>query len=161
MTGMWKQKNAWVDQVLVGLDRVGIAGLRAAVKKAAESGLTEREAVVDFLLDALEPENYIPDRGDEAYRTALWREYLRFRGEEIRDTFSGVEVTIRGGAGEERDTLAKLLGSVLEEFELKPIVTSGEGGGDPEIEILGETIARGIPGRRELREAVRKSISGW
>jgi len=158
---MWKQKNAWVDQVLVGLDRVGIAGLRAAVKKAADSGLTEREAVVDLILDALDAENYIPDRGDEAYRTAMWREYLRFKGEEIRDTFTGIEVTIRGGAGERRDALAGLLGSVLEEFELKPIVTLAAGGGDPEIEILGETIARGFLGRRELKEAVRKSISGW
>lgn len=160
---MLRFKHAGVSQVLVGLDRVGITGLGRALKKAAGSGLTDREAIVDLLMDSLEEDNYIPDRLDEAYRTALWREYLRHMGEEIRHLYSEIEVTVRGGGGK-RDEFVANLESVLEKLELKPLITyapGGETGPEIQLEISGETIVSGYQGRRELEEAVRKSISGW
>jgi len=159
---MMKFKSVGTDQVLVGLNRVGIVGLTDALKKAAQSGLTGRTAVTEMLMATLEADNYIPKNDDE-YRAALWREYLRYTGGDIRPFFSEINVTVRGAEGKERDEFVEAVESVFAEFELKPVVAyvaAGDDGPNPQLVVFDETIVMGYRGRNHLKAAVHKAISG-
>ena len=153
-----------VSQVLVGLHRVGIVGLRQASEKVAAAGLAGRQEIVDFLLSELGADNFIPEGQEEAFRTALWREYLRFVGGDFSEFFSEIEVTVGGEPGENRDSLVERCTLVLAEFELRPVVDlagANEGGPDPELVIGGTTVARGLPSRKSLRATIRQRLSDW
>ena len=153
-----------MSQVLVGLHRVGIVGLHQACEKASAADLGGREEIVDCLLVELAADNFIPNGQEEAYRTALWREYLRFLGENFSEYFSEIEVTVRGEPGEDRDRLADLCASVLAEFELRPALefaAADEEGPDPQLVIGGATVARGLPSRRSLKATLRQRLSDW
>jgi len=157
-------KDYSVTQILVGLYRVGVVGLQDSLKRAAASGLTDREQVVDLLVQELAAKNYVPDRQVEAFRIALWREYLRHRGLDFRAFFSKVEITVRGAPGEARDRFVELVRTALAEHELEPVVTfEDEAGGDPgpQLVVRGEVVARGELSPRSVRLAVRKSLSDW
>ena len=153
-----------VSQVLVGLHRVGIVGLHQACEKASGAGLGRREEVVDFLLAELAAGNFIPAGQEQAYRIALWREYLRFIGEDFSEFFSEIEVAIRGEPGEDRDRLADLCVSVFADFELRPAFEFGEPGDDgssPQLLIGDETVSRGVPSRKSLKATIRQRLSDW
>lgn len=154
-----------VSQVLIGLHRVGIVGLRQACEKVAAVGLAGRQEIVDFLLSELGADNFIPVGQEEAFRTALWREYLRFVGGDFSEFFSEIEVTVGGEPGENRDSLVERCTLVLAEFELRPVVDlagANQGGGpDPELVIGGTTVARGLPSRKSLRATIRQRLSDW
>lgn len=153
-----------VSQVLVGLHRVGIVGLRQASEKVAAAGLAGRQEIVDFLLSELGADNFIPEGQEEALRTALWREYLRFVGGDFSEFFSEIEVTVGGEPGKNRDSLVERCTLVLAEFELRPVVDlagANEGGPDPELVIGGTTVARGLPSRKSLRATIRQRLSDW
>jgi hypothetical protein len=153
-----------VSQVLVGLHRVGLVGLRQACEKAAASALAAREEIVDFLRAELAADNFIPEGQQEAYRTALWREYLRSVGEDFSEFFSEIPVTVRGEPGEDRDRLAGLCASVLADFELRPVAEYADAdkeGPNPQLDIGGTTIARGLPSRKSLKATVRHRLSDW
>ncbi|MDH3813860.1 MAG: hypothetical protein OEV48_05210 [Acidobacteriota bacterium] len=154
-----------MSQVLVGLHRVGIVGLRQACEKVAAVGLAGRQEIVDFLLSELGADNFIPVGQEEAFRTALWREYLRFVGGDFSEFFSEIEVTVGGEPGENRDSLVERCTLVLAEFELRPVVDlagANQGGGpDPELVIGGTTVARGLPSRKSLRATIRQRLSDW
>ena len=153
-----------VSQVLVGLYRVGVVGLRQAFERADVSGLRDPEQVLGFLIESLAADNYIPESMAGPYRTAIWREYLRRRGEDFSGFYSEVEITVRGDAGEERDRFVVLLTSVLAEMEIRPLVTlapPGEDGQRPQAEIGDHTVIRAWATREALKTEVRKSISDW
>jgi hypothetical protein len=154
-----------VSQVLIGLHRVGIVGLRQACEKVAAVGLAGRQEIVDFLLSELGADNFIPVGQEEAFRTALWREYLRFVGGDFSEFFSEIEVTVGGEPGENRDSLVERCTLVRAEFELRPVVDlagANQGGGpDPELVIGGTTVARGLPSRKSLRATIRQRLSDW
>ena len=156
--------NYAVSQVLVGLHRVGVVGLRQACKKAAAADLGGREEILDFLRAELSDENFVPLEQEEAYRTALWREYLRSVGEDFSEFFSEVEVTVSGEPGEDRDQMALLCADVLADFELQPVTEFAEAddeGPNPQLAIAGSTIARGLPTRKSLKATVRHRLSDW
>jgi hypothetical protein len=153
-----------VSQVLVDLHRVGVVGLHQACEKVSATGLDEREDVVDFLLAELATDNFIPGEQREAYRTALWREYLRFLGKDFSDFLSQIEVTVRGEPGEDRDRLAGLCATVLADFELRPVfefTDADDDGPDPQLVIGDETVARGVPSRKSLKAIIRQRLSDW
>lgn len=153
-----------VSQVLVGLHRIGVVGLNQACEKVSVLGLDGREEIVDTLLAEIAADNFIPAGQEEDYRIALWREYLRFLGEDFRDFLSQIEVTVRGGPGEDRERLADLCVSVLAEFELRPVfefAETGADGPDPQLVIGDETIVRGVPSRRTLKAIIRQRLSDW
>jgi hypothetical protein len=152
-----------VTPILVGLFRIGVVGLKDALLKVEQSGLSEREAILDLLVESLAGDNYIPERQQEAYRLALWREYLRARGEDIRELFSEIEVTVRAEAGEARQELEADLQQVLAELELKPIMAykAPAEGEDQLVLIRNETVARGRQTRQSLQTAVRRSVGDW
>ena len=154
-----------VASILVGLHRVGIVGLADALKQADASGLTEREELLDLMTERLSADNFVPAAQAEPYRTAIWREYLRFKGQDLREYYSEIDVTVQGEAGEGRDRFVAALGSALAGFELKPGISfapEGPEGAHPQLVIGEETILRGLPPtQRGFESAIRKSISDW
>lgn len=161
---MVRCKDYSVTQVRIDMHRVGIVGLADALEAAAESGLEERSAIEDLLLDTVAARNYVPADHVAAYRRALWREFERHRGRDISPYFDDVHVTVRGPAGESRDRFVTLLAAVLAEFELRPLVHfEGQTTGDSalQLDLAGDTILRGMPTRRTLRSAIYRSFSDW
>jgi hypothetical protein len=156
--------NFGVTQIVIGLHRVGLVGFRKALKDAAASGQTDREAIVDLIIEALVAQNYIPDRKFQPLRTALWREYLRSRGEDYSQFYSEVEVVIRGDPGPERERFADLTQSVFAGFELKPVIIyeppSAEGP-NPQLVVRGKAIVAGALDQRRFHAAVRHSFTDW
>lgn len=160
----FKCKDPRVTPVLVGLQRIGYVGLADAIRKAAAAGLDEREATVEFLLDALAAENYLPDRSDPFVRTAMWREYLRHRGEDFREFLSEVDVVVRGDPGDGRDAFVNTLREILAEIDLKPAIAfaaPARNGRNPQLVIRDEIVVAGIVGIDRFRSAVRRSVSDW
>ncbi len=155
---------AAVTQVLVGLRRIGIVGLRESLIGVEASGATEREEVVDVMLGALSQLNYIPSHVEDDYRKTLWREYMRHRGEDIRDLYSEIEVVVRGEQGEGLDRFLRALRIAFGEHELKPAATlepPDPAGHNPQMLIDGEVVLAGATREREVERAVRAQISDW
>jgi len=159
-----KCRDAGVDQIRVGVQQVGAVGFRDALKKAAGSGLKGQDEIVEFLMAELEDDNYFPERMKELYRTALWREYLRYSGMDFSRYYSNIAVTVRGGASEARDRFVAVLTTVLQKLELTPIVTFDTPGAEepgPQLVIDGQTVVQGFHGQPQLEAAIHKTISGW
>jgi hypothetical protein len=151
-------------QLLVGLYRIGVVGLRDALVEARDSGITEREEVVERIRSRLAPSNYIPAELEEGYRIALWREFQRMRGEDIRDLFSEVEVEIRGEPGEDLDRFVGMVRSTFGGHELKPVIAFAEPEGPgpfPQLMLEGEAIVKGMIPREAFRRAVQQNITDW
>jgi len=157
-------KNGSATQILVGLKRVGIVGLQEALQTADEAGVRDRDALVTRIMETLRPQNYIPEQRIEAYRTALWREYLRHKGLDFSAFHSEIPVTVRGAAGKERDRFVAVVVAVLARLELRPVVTFvDEGLGQPHLELLirGEAVARSSQDTRSIERLIRRSVSHW
>ena len=155
---------AAVTQVLVGLRRIGIVGLRESLKGVDASGAAEREDVVDLMLGTLSQLNYIPSHVEDDYRKTLWREYMRHCGEDIRDLYSEIQVFVRGQHGDELDRFLRALRIAFGEHELKPAVTlepPDPSGQNPQLLIEGEVVLAGATREREVDRAVRAQISDW
>ena len=157
-------KDTSVRPVMIGLHRVGIVGLHDAIGLAAGAGREQREAIVDLILENLRADNYIPDDQVADYRTALWREYLRHRGEDITGLYTAVPVVVRGEAGEQRDRFVELVRTAMALFELRPAIEfappAGEGP-NPQLVIDDAVVARGPQSWRGMEKAVRQSLSDW
>jgi hypothetical protein len=115
-------------------------------------------------LNAVSEHNYVADVRDANYRNALWREYCRFRGEDIRELYSEIDVTVRGQPGNERDRFVATLRSVLREFELKPTVTfapAAAEGKNPQLLFRDEPIIKGLIPRKAFMVRIRKHVTHW
>jgi hypothetical protein len=157
-------KDYSVRQILIGLDRIGIVGLFDALQAAETSGLEDREALVDVMLEVLRPRNYIPDEQVEHYRVALWRELLRHRGQDFRALYSEIPATVCGQPGPDRERFEEAAVAALAVFELRPAFSFDpprEEGPNPQLIIGGEVIAHGPQSRRSMENAVRRSLSDW
>lgn len=143
---------------------MGLVGLLDAMKKADASGLTDREEIVDCLVETLSEENFIPEGQLGDFRITIWREYLRFKDQDFSEFLSAIDVTVRAEPGEPRDAFVGMLRSVMADFELRPIVSfapPGEDGRNPQLVINDEVIVRGIQSRQNFKASVRRSISDW
>ena len=151
--------------ILVGLQRIGITGFRKAFVEVEHSELEDMEARIDLLIEILSRDNYMPgEHMEEAYRRALWREYLRHRGEDFSEFFSEVEVAVHGEAGEERDRFTEILHTVFAHFELKSIITFApprKEGANPQLLIDGKPVVQGLLSRKNFKKAVQKSFTDW
>lgn len=159
-----RAKDYSVTQVLIGTHRVGLAGLRGCLQKVNRSDLEDKHAIIDLLMEELSLSNFIPNTRVEEYRTAVWREHLRHRGEDFSEFYSELPVAIRGGSDEGRDRLSRMITSVLAEHELRPamtVVPASEEDLELVLEIDGEVVARGLPTLNGLRKAVRHRLSDW
>jgi hypothetical protein len=147
--------------VLIGLQRIGLAGLWEVIKKAESSGLTDPETLLDLMMGALSELNFIPESSTEEYRRAVWREYLRHRGEDYREFLSEIPVVVRGEANE---GFVADLEAVFAEHDLEPVVSvepAEPGAPTPELVIDGESVISGPTSRQALRRAIQKQISDW
>ncbi len=154
-------KDKSVTPIRVGLDQIGIVGFHDALKKTDELDSGDREAIVDRMMEALRPLNYVPDSQVEAYRTAFWRESLRHRGRDFSAWYSELPVTVRGAPGDERDRFVTLVEATLAAHELRPVFTYAAGGRSPELVIRDEVVASGPQNRASLDRAVRRTFSHW
>ena len=154
-------QNKSVTPIRVGLNQVGIVGLRDALKQTDDLDSSDRETVVDRMMEILGPSNYIPDGEVEEYRTAFLRESLRQRGRDFSAWYSELPVTVRGAPGDERDRFAALATTALAAHELRPVLTFDAGGRNPELVIGGDVVARGPQNRTSLERAVRRTFSHW
>lgn len=155
---------AEVTQILVGLRRIGIVGLRESLKRVDSAGATEHEEVVDLMLGTLARMNYIPAHVEDDYRQALWREYMRHLGEDIRDLYSEIEVVVRGEPGDEMDSFLRALRLAFGEHELKPAVQMeppDPDGLNPQLLIENEVVLSGATRNRDVDRAIRAQISDW
>ncbi len=153
-----------VSKVLVGLDRVGLVGLQAALERADASGLEDREELVALLTDALDRDNYVPATMEEDYRRALWREYKRHRGEDIRDLYSEIDVVVSAEPGEERDRITGTVTTALAEHELQPSFSfepAEASVGGPQVSIAGQVVAEGAWREAALRRALKAQLHDW
>ncbi|MCP4895365.1 MAG: hypothetical protein GY906_00185 [bacterium] len=155
-----------VTQVLVGLHRVGVVGLRQALGEINSLGLVERDLIVDNLLDRLSEDNLIPNHMIDDYRVTLWREYLRPKGHDLSEFYSQVEVTLRCRPNDNQSDFVEKLTSVFADFELRPIITTATTDSDfegpsPQLLYGDHMIVQGQKSRERLKAAVRMSFSDW
>lgn len=153
-----------VSQVLVGLSRLGLVGLREALEKADAAGTEDREVIVGLLMDALAERNYISPASIEAYRLALWREYLRYKGQDIRHLYSEIEVIVRARDAAELDGLRRTLEDVFAKHELKPAIAvepPDPQGPDPQLWIGDDLVVAGTSDPERIAKRVAKQISHW
>jgi hypothetical protein len=153
-----------VSQVLVGLSRVGLVGLRQAIERADASGLEEREALVELMMNMLAERNYISPASTEAYRLALWREYLRHHGEDLRHLYSPIEVTVRARPGEQIDRLREILTVAFARHELRPVIAvetldTQEPG--PQLWIGDDLVVAGATDPERIAKRIARQISDW
>ncbi len=153
-----------VTQILVGLYRIGVVGLRQALREVDSLDLRDQGLIVDDLLSRLAEDNLVPDRMLEDYRTALWREYLRLKGGDLTAYYSPVEVTLRCHSGEAPSGFIDKITSVFADFELRPevaIVSTTFAGPSPQLLYGDHMIVQGDKTREKLKAAVRQSFSDW
>lgn len=153
-----------VTKILVGLHQIGVVGLWDILKQADGWEIDDPEALLDRVMTEIAEHNYVPESQAVNYRRAVWREYLRRKGEDISPFFSELEVTVHGEEGPERDRFTGILRSVLAEFELKPRITfaaAEQGGPAPALAVDGDVIVAGETDRPRFKAAVQRSISDW
>jgi len=151
-------------QILVGIQSMGILGLPEVLEKVDESGVTERQAIVDFMIEQLKEKNYIPTNLTEPFRTALWREYKRHIKEDITHLFSEIDVTVRGDPGKQRDRFVRMLKKVFGEHELKPLIAFEQPEGKdiyPQLLLRGDPIIKGCIMERTFKLKIKKYLSHW
>jgi hypothetical protein len=153
-----------VSHVMVGLSRVGLSGLEQAIERAEGSGSEDRDEIVSLMMEALAAHNYISAASAEAYRLALWREFMRHRGEDIRHLYSEIDMVVRSEEGPELDRFVETLAKIFGKHELKPAVAvepPSTEGPNPQLLIGGEVIIAGITDPDRVAKQVGRQISDW
>lgn len=86
-----------ITQIYVGQRLVGLAGLEEIFQDLARSPLEAPGALQEELLRRVAARNYLPPGSRPAYRQALWREFRRYRGEEVEPEASpGLNIQVLG-----------------------------------------------------------------
>lgn len=151
-------------KILVGLQRIGIIGLYEAFEEVVAAGLLDREAIASRLAEIVARENYVPPEIAAAYRRAVLREFVRYKGESIHELYSELEILVCGVPGEVRDRFVDTLRSVLSEFELTPIVrfaSPDSEGPHPKLLIDDETVLAGDLPDHAMRPLIKARLSHW
>ncbi len=89
---------------------------------------------------------------------------MRHRGEDIRDLYSEIEVSVRSSPGAELDRFLETLEEVFAKYELKPVITlepPDPQGPNPQLWIMNELVVAGTTRFRALAKAVGRQISDW
>jgi hypothetical protein len=88
---------AKITQIQVDGSRIGFTGLEEAFQRLARQDPASPEVMQRELLRQVAAKNYIPPGREESYRRALWREFRRFRGEEVEEgSLPGLQIIILG-----------------------------------------------------------------
>lgn len=86
-----------IKRIRVGKNLVGFQGLEEVFQEVGRRSWESVSQTQEELLRLVAAKNYIPPGSREAYRQALWREFCRFRGEEVEPEPTGLlEITVLG-----------------------------------------------------------------
>ena len=107
-----------ITQISLGRLRVGITGLKAAIEEVKSWRERPEEEIVQALLAAVQPRNYIPASAREEYKRAFLREFKKALGEKVEEGSSGLSIKILGPGCPSCDRLEQTVMAVLVELTL-------------------------------------------
>lgn len=150
--------------IRVGEDRIGLRGLKSAIKEISQSHADKTDdEISQALLKKLGEMNYIAASSRNDYGKALLREYRKNLGQAVDDEESnGLNIIVLGPGCAQCDRLEKLVRQVLNEMglaaavdhvtDLKEIAAYGIIG-TPALVINGKIVSKGtVPTARKLKE---------
>jgi hypothetical protein len=83
--------------VRIGKNLIGLRGLTEIFEELASRSWATPAAAQEEVLRRAAGANYIPPGSRDAYGRALWREFLRFRGEAVEaEAAAGLEIKVLG-----------------------------------------------------------------
>ena len=86
-----------IIQVRIGKNLIGLQGLAEIFEDLRPRTWATAAAAQEELLARVAAKNYVPSGSRDHYRRALWREFRRFRGEEVADeTPAAPEIKVLG-----------------------------------------------------------------
>lgn len=83
-------------QIWIGGHKVGVIDARRIFAEVRALDLENPDDICDELLERAHRVNYIPEKVEDDYRDALYREYRRFCGEDVEEVRGAVEIRILG-----------------------------------------------------------------
>jgi small redox-active disulfide protein 2 len=107
-----------IKEIYIGDKKVGLLNLETIFSEVQKSGLTNRIQITAELLRRVRRDNYIPVSAEKDYCDALYREYLRFQGEDITDEHRFVEIFILGPGCRRCEELERRVKNVVAELGL-------------------------------------------
>jgi hypothetical protein len=107
-----------ITQISLGKIRVGVTGLKAAIKELKSwRGRPEAE-IAQALFEKVKPRNYIPAAAQEEYKRAFLREFKKALGEPVREEQAGLCVKVLGSGCAACEKLVQTIMTVLAELDL-------------------------------------------
>jgi hypothetical protein len=86
-----------ITQVRIGKNLIGLHGLEEIFQEILRHSWASAAEAQEELLQRVAAKNYLPRGSQPDYRQALWREFCRFRGEEVEaPTPAGLEIQVLG-----------------------------------------------------------------
>jgi small redox-active disulfide protein 2 len=107
-----------ITQILLGKNKVGIAGLKGAIEEIRALGARPEVEIAQALLDKLKPKNYIPAPALEEYKQAFLREFKKALGEQGEEEQQAPVIKILGPGCPNCHRLEQLVLEVLSEMHL-------------------------------------------
>lgn len=107
-----------VKEIYIGGRKVGLVNLETVLSEVRGLGLSDRVRIMGELLRRTRRDNYIPVSAEKDYCDALYREYLRFQGEDIPDECHFTEIFILGPGCPRCEELEKRVKNVVAELGL-------------------------------------------
>ncbi|MEO0123054.1 MAG: thioredoxin family protein [candidate division WOR-3 bacterium] len=107
-----------IRQITVKGNRIGIIGLDEIFQSAKQAQIGDGNSLKNFLLEKAKEQNYIPSSAEEDYKNALYREYLRFCGEEVEEEEAGLVIKILGPGCPSCEQLEKDVRTVVQELNI-------------------------------------------
>jgi len=158
-----------ITQISLGKFRVGITGLKAAIKEAKSWRERPEEEIAQALLAAVKSRNYIPASAQEEYKRAFLREFKKALGEKVEEERSGLSIKILGPGCPSCDRLEQTVMAVLVEIgiplevehvrDMKEITALGVFG-TPALLINDEVKAVGqVPNREALKKWLQEATA--
>lgn len=81
-----------IKRINIKGSQVGIVGLDDIFAELKKQYLTDENVLKQILLQRVKDQNYVPSSVEEDYKTALYREYKRFLGEEVEEEETGLVI---------------------------------------------------------------------
>ncbi len=102
--------------IKIGNSNIGLIGLDVAMNQALNRNMTEEEAA-DYLFDAINIKNYIPEGAEKSYKKALLREFKRQR-DNLEGEQKGLTIRILGPGCVSCNNIKIMLIEILNKLEL-------------------------------------------
>jgi len=109
-----------ITRITVGRQSISLVGLRSLLEEMAEShaGRDEKE-IIEYMMNHLGRQNYIPASAREEYGRAFIREFRKFTGQPYTEApREGLDIKVLGAGCNQCDKLTQLVMEVLSENRL-------------------------------------------